>query len=444
MTNLLSRAKEFDLGSTAIFRLATLAAGFAANMFAIAIISRQHGSADYASFALVASLVNLLPFADLGMGASVVNATADRAAGRLTRSEYFRTVSKARDYMTVFTVFVASAAICTYAQGFYPSFLGSLASTKGISEGALFSFLCIASAIPLGLGQRVLQGLGKMKKVVQIGFVGPILQIALYLPLWLLAAPVEWYFIGPGMAYLATAFAGYLLARRKYGLRLNLPLAGFFRPSDHGQNLWHTAAPFLLISVGMSLAFQSHRLMLSAFGTVEDVANYSLVAQFLGPMLAVTTVVGQNLWAKYRRELHLSSLNTSTFTTHLLIFTLLGIVFALALTGILPAAAAILTGGSVSPGLGLVFSAGAYLLVTAIHQPSAMLLNDVKGLWLQSALVALVAVSTVAGSVMTIPLLGASAPYICMSSFMLILQVIPSIWMSRKRIVMSVRRPDEK
>lgn len=434
MTTLITRAKEFDLGGTALFRLATLVAGFGANVLAIAVLSRQHGSTAYASYALIASLVNLLPFADLGMGASVVNATADRTSGKLSRMQYLWHVSKARDFMAVFMILLSILATWGYSDGAYTVLLGNLSQTPGISEGALFTFISIALSIPLGLGARVLQGLGMMKVVVQIGFVGPLLQIGIYLPLWLFNAPVEYYFFGPGTAYLATALTGYVIARRRFGLRLTLPLSSLIRPTNGGQGLWRTAAPFLLVSIGMTVGFQSHRILLSQFGTTEDVASYSLVAQFLGPMLAVTSVVGQNLWSRYRRELHVSTLELSAFRAHVLIFVLLGTIFAVGLFTIVPSAASILTGGSVSPGLLLTLSAGVYLLVTATHQPSAMLLNDSRGLWLQALLVFQVAICTVAGTIWSISWLGAAAPYACMAFSMLVLQVLPSIRMALKRI----------
>lgn len=184
----------------------------------------------------------------------------------------------------------------------------------------------------------------------------------------------------------------------------------------------------------MTVGFQSHRILLAQFGTTEDVASYSLVAQFLGPMLAVTSVVGQNLWSRYRRELHVSTLELSAFRAHLLIFVLLGTIFAIGLVTIVPAAASILTGGSVSPSVLLTVGAGAYLLVTAVHQPSAMLLNDSRGLWIQALFVFQVAIFTVAGTIWSISWIGAAAPYACMALSMLILQVVPSVRMALKRI----------
>ncbi|BCW41639.1 hypothetical protein StoSoilB3_31740 [Arthrobacter sp. StoSoilB3] len=435
MTALLARAREIDLGGVALYRLIALVAGFGANVLAIAVLSRQHGSSAYAAFAIVASLVNLLPFADLGLGASIVNATSDRSAARLTRGQYRRTVSKARDFMLLLMLFVICVTTLAYYVFSFDGLLGNLADTPGIPEATAYTFTCIALAIPLGMGGRVLQGLGRMIDVVRIGLVGPLVQVCIYIPLMVLGAPAYAYFWGPGTAYLATAAVGYLVARRRYGLRLNRPFTSLFSRNARETSLWHTAAPFLIVSIGMSVGFQSHRVLLSHFGTPQNVAEYSLVAQFLGPLLAITGVVGQNLWARYRKDLHDNSLSMSAYKHHLLIFGFIGLSFSALLFLLAPTAAAILSDGQVSPPILLALAAALYLLVTAIHQPSAMLLSDTKGLWFQAACVVLVAASTVALIVLSVPLLGAAAPYLAMASSMLILQVIPSIRVAFKRVI---------
>ncbi|GGJ12317.1 lipopolysaccharide biosynthesis protein [Paenarthrobacter histidinolovorans] len=434
MTALLARARDIDLGGVALYRLIALIAGFGANVIAIAVLSRQHGSSAYAAFAIVASLVNLLPFADLGLGASIVNATSDRSAARLTRGQYRRTVSKARDFMVLLMLLVICVTALAYYVFSFDGLLGNLADTPGIPEATAYTFACIALAIPLGMGGRVLQGLGRMIDVVRIGLVGPLVQVCIYIPLMALGAPAYAYFLGPGTAYLATAAVGYLVARRRYGLRLNRPFTSWFSRNPIETPLWQTAAPFLIVSIGMSIGFQSHRVLLSHFGTPQNVAEYSLVAQFLGPLLAITGVVGQNLWARYRKDLHNNSLSMTAYKHHLLLFAFIGLIFSAMLFLLAPTAAAVLSDGQVSPPILLALAAALYLLVTAVHQPSAMLLSDTKGLWFQAACVVLVAASTVALIVLSVPHLGAAAPYLAMASSMLVLQVIPSIRVAFKRV----------
>lgn len=434
MSTLLTKAKEIDLGGMALTRLCTLIASLGANIFVIAVLARQHGAETYAAYALIASLVNLLPFADLGLGASVVNATADRASGALSARAFQTTVSRVRDYMLIVTLILIPLVLWGVASGQFTGLLGNLQQEPGITLGAGYTLLCIALSIPLGIGARVLQGHGRMLDVVRLGFINPGVQMAIYIPLFFSAAPASFYFFGPGTAYFLNALVGFVVARRKFQLRTAWPFVALFDLKDRSSNPWQTAAPFLLISVGMAAGFQSHRLLLSNVGSASHVAEYSVVAQFLGPLIAITGVVGQNLWSRYRGQLNRNELEVTAFRLHLILFAIIGLGFALAFTLIMPIAARLLTGSSVTPTTTLVIGAGAYLLVYSLHQPSAMLLTDPRALWFQAACVVAVAATTVLTTVWSVPILGSAAPYICMAGSMLLIQVLPSIRLAVLRI----------
>lgn len=434
MSGLLIRAKEFDLGGLALTRLCTLVASLGANVFVIAILARQHGAETYAAYALIASLVNLLPFADLGLGASVVNATADRASGALSPQAFHAAISRARDYMLLVTLVLLPLVLGGMASGQFSGLLGDLQSEPGVLLGAGYTLVCIALSIPLGIGARVLQGHGRMLDVVRLGFINPGVQMAIYLPLFLSAAPASFYFFGPGTAYLLNALVGYLVARQKFGLRTAWPFVALFAKNVLAGSPWKTAVPFLLISVGMAAGFQSHRLLLTNAGSAGQVAEYSVVAQFLGPLIAITGVVGQNLWSRYRGQLNRNELEIGAFRVHLVLFAIIGIAFAFAFTVLMPIAAVLLTGNSVAPPTLLIIGAGAYLLVYSVHQPSAMLLTDPRALWFQATCVIVVAAATILTTLWTVPTLGSAAPYLCMAACMLILQVLPSVRLAILRI----------
>ncbi|MER2223929.1 MAG: polysaccharide biosynthesis protein, partial [Rhodococcus sp. (in: high G+C Gram-positive bacteria)] len=88
VSSYLRSAKSIDLGGTGFFRLVGLLAGACANFAVIAILSRDYGVEYYAFYALMASMLNLLPFADFGIGATMVNATADYRSGALDRMSF--------------------------------------------------------------------------------------------------------------------------------------------------------------------------------------------------------------------------------------------------------------------------------------------------------------------------------------------------------------------
>jgi hypothetical protein len=49
-----------------------------------------------------------------------------------------------------------------------------------------------------------------MLDVVRIGFIGPVVQMMFYIPLWLANAPAYLFFFGPGIAYILIALVGSL------------------------------------------------------------------------------------------------------------------------------------------------------------------------------------------------------------------------------------------
>jgi hypothetical protein len=441
MKQFLRRVEEFDAGSTAFYRLMALVVGLVANLAAIAVLARGYGAGEYAAYALLASLINLLPFADLGLGASLVNSTSDYNGGRLARSTYERHVSRVRDLLLVVAFAVAVTDFALFFSGGWTRILGSIGDAPGVAEGATFTILCVAAALPLGLGARVLQGRSRMSLVVRIGVVGPALQLAIVLGGFAADAPVLWYFIAPGLGYLAIAAVSTFAALRGTDFRLIAVGRGLTARSAGDVRIAGTAIPFVVISVGMAAGFQSHRILLANFGSAAEVASYSIVAQFAGPMMAVIAVIGQNLWNRYRSELAGGALTVSTFRSHIAIFAVVGVLAALAIPAVVPFAAVILTGGAVQPGLAVCFAAAAYIAVNAIHQPGAMLLTDSSGLWMQAGMVCLVAIGSVLFFFAAISSFGAASPYLASAVAMILFQVPATIAIAIRRIRLAPPRP---
>src|SRR4051812_21957044 len=65
------------LSRIAIIRSASLAVGFFSNIIITRVLVQRLGLDAYGAIALLSTLTAMLPFADLGLGAAVVNATAD-------------------------------------------------------------------------------------------------------------------------------------------------------------------------------------------------------------------------------------------------------------------------------------------------------------------------------------------------------------------------------
>lgn len=426
-------AKSIDLGGTGFFRLVGLLAGACANFAVIAILSRDYGVEYYAFYALMASMLNLLPFADFGIGATMVNATADYRSGALDRMSFQSHFRRASLVTVLVSLAVASLAFLFYQMGLWVPVLGAVGEMDHASALATVVIVSAAVGIPLGLGSRILQGCGKMRVVVTAALIGPIIQLIVIGVCWTTQAPAYLFVLAPCAGYLAVGFLTLALALRSISGDEG-SLIGWRLTSPVRVRIAETAVPFFLISIGMVVGFQSHRLLISTFGTVEDVAQYSVVAQFAGPLLAILGVMGQNLWSRYRERYRIGTLRVREFAQHIVLLGTVGAVFALALVVISYPGIRFVSGGSLVVPLATVLAGSVYILVVSVHQPAAMFLMDPRGLWLQVLCVWLSGLVGMVLAISLIPELGAAALYLGLSAGMVALQVIPCIYISVRRI----------
>lgn len=425
-----------NLGTIALFRVLGLLTSFLVSLAVIAVLSGTGSPQSFAAYALIASVVNLLPFADLGLGASVVNMASDYRAGKLAFAGYKAGFRKAVGILTVVCMCLTTLLLILYVGNDVDAALGSVATASWAAEGFLVSALLVVLAIPFGLGARVLQGLGQMRIVAKVALIGPSLQAFFLVPVLIFRAPSEILFVAPAVAYFVVAVWQFTAAVRviRSTRRPSTPLDDV-RP--HGVHLMATAAPFLIISVALTLSFQSHRILLANIAPAGDVAQYAAAAQFVGPLVALVSLVGQNLWSTYRSETAPASSRAAKFRTHVLGFGGIGVLFAIGFAVFAPVLVGLVSGQVLSIPFSLVSSAVLYIVVSAVHQPSAMYLTDSFGLWLQACMTLLVAAATVTFIFNFTADLGPASPYAGLAFSMLLLQVVPSYLIARRRMSLS-------
>ncbi|MFJ6004031.1 hypothetical protein [Arthrobacter sp. NPDC092385] len=399
----------------------------------MAVLSEDGSPQSFAAYALIASVINLLPFADLGLGASVVNMTSDYRAGKLSQSSYKSGLRKAAGILALISIVLITLFSALRTSNILDIALGSVAMAPWAVEGFLLSAVLVVLAIPFGLGARVLQGFGQMGVVAKVALVGPVLQASFFVPILIFGAPSEVIFVAPAVAFFVVAVWQSAVARR--AIRST---AGSSAPAlgvqSHRVRLMATAAPYLLISVALALSYQSHRILLANVGPVGDVAQYAAAAQFVGPLVALVSLVGQNLWSTYRSETAPGSVMGATFHTHVLGFGGIGVSFAIGFAVLAPMVVRLVSGDVLDIPAGLVLSAVLYIVVSAAHQPSAMYLTNSSGLWMQAVMTLLVAAATVTFILSLSDRLGPASPYAGLAFSMLFFQVIPSYLMVRRRI----------
>ena len=422
------------IGSTAFFRVISLGAGFVVNLFAVGALAREFGAAEYGLYALIASLIFLLPFADLGLGAGIVNATADHRSSQLTDDRYRLLLSRTRDVLTLLAGVVLSIAVVLLVSGAWPWLLGLQGVASNVSVAATFTLACVAVVLPLGMGARMLQGRGQMQTVVQLSLIGPVATGLIVGSCVLLDAPAWMYMCAPATAYFTVGIVTSYRARVTCPVALLPIFVTLRRRNGPPPALAPTALPFFCITVGLAVGVQSQRLVLSHAGTIEQVAQFSFVAQFTGPLLSILTVMGQNLWPRYRAQLASRSLGTRAFGRHLLLFGGCGALAGAGLIVIVPVLGRFVLAGEVTLPMLLLVASGCYLLVMGIHQPSAMLLTDQRGLWWQAALIGITALTSIGASVVLVHRFGSAGTYLALASSMLFFQVGPTLWLASSRV----------
>ncbi|MDD9350337.1 MAG: hypothetical protein PV363_16240, partial [Mumia sp.] len=123
------------------------------------LILQYFGVEAYAQYGLLNGVRLLLPFADLGIGAVIINAIAQSPDARRDR-EVLATLTTALRYLTISGVVITVLSLLFLSLGWWPTLLGGAL----LPGGDVVAMLCLAVfglSLPLGLGVRILIGLGK-------------------------------------------------------------------------------------------------------------------------------------------------------------------------------------------------------------------------------------------------------------------------------------------
>lgn len=419
-------------GQTGLLRLAGLALGFGTNALTLYILTKLYGPSSYAMFAMVASLLNLLPFADLGMGASVINVTADHRAGRIGSVTFTLHVRRVRDRLVYVMLLICGIDVALYLFGGWAVVLGSI-SSPGSDFAAFFTILCLSISLPFGLGARILQGADQMRTVVALSLIGPIVQLAVIACAYFAGAEAFVFGLAPGTGYVAIALITFVVALKRLGLHIGFPLVRVGGSSAERLGIAETALPFLIISVGLVVNFQSHRLLLAHFSNPGEVASYSLVAQFTGPLLSVIGVMSQNLWPSYRTAMP-HGIRFRRLLKDSATFAAVGLFAGVTLTAVIPTVGPILTNGTVGITPLLLFGAVVYCFTFSLHQPFGMFLNDPRGLWLQASTGIISGIVSLVFMFIFIPSLAGSGPYLIAGTSTFLIQTIPAIFLCYRRL----------
>lgn len=412
------------LALAAAARIGTLPITAAGALAFTAVAIGYGGPQEFAAITLIGTLFLLVPFSDMGLGAVVINVVATRGQSDSTERAAQATVWRVITRLSVVSLVLVAVNLCLAIGGLWRPLLGLDHLDRIEADWIIFcALLPIALSVPFGVGQRILVGLQRthlaslymaIVPVVGLGAAGVVVWLG-FNPLWLA--------ISTPLGVLAS---GLLSTWRSMALLGWHPrqMASFSRAADGSFRLWGAAVPMLIISIGSPLALQSHRLLLSHFGTTTELAQYSLGAQFYAPALSVVTTTSMALWPHFlgRMEDRRRDLSVSIAA-----FAGIGVLAALAFTLLVPFVAGLVGLGEVSVPGGLAGAFAAQLLVMALHQPSAMLMTDAAGLRFQAICILAFGVVVVSASALVIPYLGAAGPLLVSAAALTCTTLVPCL-----------------
>lgn len=389
---------------------------------------------------LVTGLISLIGFADFGLSAAVVNQVAQSP-------RHHETTLLVR---TAWTMLWASVGILLSTIIFvalaldWESVTGAHPATP--FDGNIF-ISCILGiftlSIPLGLGQRILVGLGRVDLSTSLQVAFPALSLVLAAVAHSLHR--SWlYFLGPAVAQFAASalifIAAYKILPRHHGTPLRFSLGSH----DLRRKVANTALPMLVISTGLPLALQSDRLILSHLAGSGSLGSYAVASAIYTPAWGFVSILCLNLWPHFAKARLLDHESVREhYTKALRLFILTGIIgsFAILLLAA-PTARLLLQSGDATPTQSLWASFALLLLVQVVHLPAGMRLTDPAGLRFQARCVVLMCITNVPTSILLTVTAGSSGPVLGSAISITFLQAIPGFLRSRRQVLPEVTSPD--
>jgi O-antigen/teichoic acid export membrane protein len=417
-----SAARVVVGGSAA--RILTLPFGSAATAATAAVTIHAVGKADYGYVSLIGTLFLLLPFADLGLAAAVTNATSVAHIDDEHREQALRVIWRVLVRLAAVAAVLIALSCAAAAFGLWSVVLGTparLTSSNWATAAALCAF---AVSVPFGIGQRALVGLGRVAEMTVISASAPVTTLVVTAALVVLGAPAMYLGIAPAVAILISNAVMWFRVMS----RLGVTVGDLRRARGANTSLRSTATSYFVVGLGIPIALQTDRMILSQFSTAAALSEYALVAQMYTPALSVVTSGALALWPAYRRD---SAQARHLWISALRVLFLFGCTIGVTFFLLAPIVGRWVSGGDISPSLGLTGAFAALLVVMAVHQPSALLLTDARGLRFQAFCVPIMAVVSVALSIVLARSLGATGPVLGSLIAVFAIMLIPGILRSR-------------
>lgn len=403
------------------------------NLAIARLVTQAVGIDQFGVVMLVATLSQLLIFADLGAGAAVATARA-RAGDRADGIERFRGT-----LLTAIRTMLASSAILGLAAaifgliGAWPSLLGfggePLASSLNIA--AVLALSAFAVTLPFAVGEAVLRGSGRMHEAVLLQGASPPAALVLTLLLQHVESPPLAYalVLPVGALFAATCCALRAWTVDKASVRGLLSSILRFR-RYRGLPIAATAVPMFIVMIGLPIALQSDRVIIAHRLDSTSLANYSYASQLYTPLWSVVSIAALALWPHFAAEVRDHAELRGGWLTGLAILGGTGVVIAGCFLLFSPFLIEWMSNGAGSPAPSLLIAFALLLFVQSAHVTTGILLISPKMLRFQAICVVALVITNLPLSWYLTPGLGAAGPVYASGITVLACQLVPGVMLA--------------
>lgn len=419
------------VGSAAASKVAVMVVSGALGIVTSKLILSQFGTAAYAQYGLLTSFPGLLPFADLGIAAVVINRVAESKDVR-TDELVRHTLTTAFRILLVSGSLIGLTGVVISLLGLWPALLGAGLLPGVGSVTALVCLLVFGAVLPMTVGQRVLVGLHRTTtQIATQAVVAPFMLVTIGVSA-LLALPVGgslaiFSYIGNGLVSVLCLLA----VARAISPQLGLAVRDVPRiRSVPSLKVLGVTWPMLAQMLALPIAMQTDRLLISHLAGPQQLADYNLAAQLFGLILQTISAAGIVFWPIYARARAQASVQSPARPT--LVFAAGGFAVATVLALVSPWLVEFVAGGRVVLDGWLVWGFALFCAVQAAKYPLGMYMTDLRGLRFQVWPILVMVPLNLGISWLLVLRIGAAGPILGSTISVLLCQVLPNIWYVRR------------
>ncbi len=418
------------IGANAMAKVVVMGVSGVLAVITTRLIIQYYGVDSYAQYGLLTSMAALVPFADLGMSAAIINVVASSASPK-TEELVRRTLVSAFRVLLCSAAVLAAVGVVLTALNLWPALLGD-GLLAGGSVAALACVLVFAITLPLGVGQRVLTGLGKNHvQILTQALAAPFI-LSIVITLIAVGANAD-NFLAP-VAYSAStvvALTALLIAARYITPQIRLAIKMIPRIRRYpGVNVMGVAWPMLIQMIALPVAMQTDRLVLSHLGTNDQLAEYNLGSQLFGLIAQTIAASAVALWPMFAKARSADEIRSPFKLTAG--FVVAGGLLAITLAALLPVAVPLISDGKVQLSTSLVVGFSFFVVAQAAKYPLGMYMTDLRGLRFQVIPILIMVPVNLGLSVLLVAPLGAAGPIIASAIAVALFQAAPNAWYVRR------------